>query len=540
MNYLDRISYDTGGYTVQEILSSFCNKILEIIELVNKNEEVCDETHKIIENIRNEVVPDVVDDIIKEMQDNDYFDHLVNVTLIEQLRTELTTLLNQTITDFTTRLDNKANVSLVEQLRIELNKLLNQTITGFRTRLDNFDLQLNTIKQDVEQLGNEKIPNDIFQSAVDNYIQNNNSGLVTQKKLKEFIIDSKNLIDTTKLSIGKFIWYGDGRLGDSDLYDTTDYIPILSGDKIAFSPKIRKLLEYNTSKTAIPNTLVDEIKENYVYTCKNDGYIRVTCFSDDRNIIQAEKNSSITSYEPYYIKKLENIKSINGVNVEHINGDNVQQGLKEKYGISFGDSIMRGEGNNGVGILDLLIREYGCKGSDYGVSGASIQGNLSGYYHIIDQINSNLNLNTSPDFILINGGSNDIASGRYTLGSVTNDFTFSSDNCTSIASSLDYIFGKLRSAFPSSLIIFIIVHSTPSRDFSKEKEVYDIIEKECEKWSVITANIFKHSGFNARITEQANLYTTLKETQSATHPNELGYIKWYIPSIVEILKNKLS
>ena len=43
---------------------------------------------------------------MKEMQDDGYFDSLVNVTLIEQLRTELTTLLNQTITDYTTRLDN--------------------------------------------------------------------------------------------------------------------------------------------------------------------------------------------------------------------------------------------------------------------------------------------------------------------------------------------------------------------------------------------------------------------------------------------------
>ena len=98
--------YDTGGYTVQEILSSFSEKILEIIDQVNNNEEICNETHIIIENIRNEVVPELVDGIIKKFQDNGYFDTLVNVTLIEQLRTELTTLLNQTITDFTTRLDN--------------------------------------------------------------------------------------------------------------------------------------------------------------------------------------------------------------------------------------------------------------------------------------------------------------------------------------------------------------------------------------------------------------------------------------------------
>ena len=51
-------------------------------------------------------MPELVDDIMKEMQDSGYFDSLVNVTLIENLRTELTTLLNDTITDYTNRLDN--------------------------------------------------------------------------------------------------------------------------------------------------------------------------------------------------------------------------------------------------------------------------------------------------------------------------------------------------------------------------------------------------------------------------------------------------
>ena len=69
MNLFDRIAYDCGGYTVQEILSSFSKKIFEIIDLVNKYEEVCDVAHTIIENIRNEVVPDLVEDIMKEMQD---------------------------------------------------------------------------------------------------------------------------------------------------------------------------------------------------------------------------------------------------------------------------------------------------------------------------------------------------------------------------------------------------------------------------------------------------------------------------------------
>ena len=116
MNLLDRIAYDTGGYTVQEILSSFCKKILEIIDLVNKNEEVCDEAHTIIENIRNEVVPDLVDDIMKEMEDSGYFDNLVNVTLIDNLRTELNTLLNDTISEHTTKLDNVVKKDYINAL----------------------------------------------------------------------------------------------------------------------------------------------------------------------------------------------------------------------------------------------------------------------------------------------------------------------------------------------------------------------------------------------------------------------------------------
>ena len=130
MNYLDRISYDTGGYTVQEILSSFCKKILEIIDLVNKNEEVCEETYTLIENIRNEVVPDLVDDIIKEMEDNGYFDKLVNVTLIENLRNELNTLLNDAINDFTNRLDN--NDTLIADKFLEIQNYLETQLNTLR------------------------------------------------------------------------------------------------------------------------------------------------------------------------------------------------------------------------------------------------------------------------------------------------------------------------------------------------------------------------------------------------------------------------
>ena len=134
MDLLDRMAYDSGGYTVQEILSSFCKKIIEIIDVVNKNEEVCDDARTIIENIRNEVVPELVDNIMEELQDNGYFDNLVNLTLHDNLRTELTTLLNQTITDYTTRLDNfDSQLDNIENGKAEKTELQN-----LKNRVDSF------------------------------------------------------------------------------------------------------------------------------------------------------------------------------------------------------------------------------------------------------------------------------------------------------------------------------------------------------------------------------------------------------------------
>ena len=162
MNLLDRIAYDTGGFTVQEILSSFCKKILEIIDLVNKNEEVCDESRTIIENIRNEVVPDLVDDIMKEMQDSGYFDNLVNVTLIEQLRTEITRLLNQAITDYTTRLDN---------IDSQLDKIKNNIMPNYLSEL---------LIEEITQ------PNSDFSWFKHKIYRNKNGEIYTDLKIEEY------------------------------------------------------------------------------------------------------------------------------------------------------------------------------------------------------------------------------------------------------------------------------------------------------------------------------------------------------------------
>ena len=86
MNLLDRIAYDSGGYTVQEILSSFCNKILEIVDLVNKNEEVCDEAEELLTLIKDELLPEEVKKIIEEMETDGTIEQLINIDKYNKLK----------------------------------------------------------------------------------------------------------------------------------------------------------------------------------------------------------------------------------------------------------------------------------------------------------------------------------------------------------------------------------------------------------------------------------------------------------------------
>ena len=207
MNLLDRLAYDTGGYTVQEILSSFCNKILEIIDLVNKHEEVCDEAHTLIENIRNEVVPDLVDDIMKELQDTGYFNNLVNVTLIEQLRTEVTTLLNDTITDYTTRLDN------------------------FDSQLDNNTKYVNVLSKKDGIKTDTQIFKETIQEAYDKSINITGwrSPLVIEIPSGEYRINDTIIDVNLNIEGGRFVFRGQG-------YQNT---------KIIFTPETEKFLIEN-------------------------------------------------------------------------------------------------------------------------------------------------------------------------------------------------------------------------------------------------------------------------------------------------------
>ena len=290
MNLLDRMAYDTGGYTVQEILSSFCKKILEIIDLVNKNEEVCDEAHTIIENIRNEVVPELVDDIIKEMEDNGYFDKLVNVTLIEQLRTELTELLNQAITDYTSRLDN---------LKSQMNTIMIEKANENEVRKKSVLIEEYDLGQSVKELltnGNVAV---VGERCINKINVNNNAITLNQT---DFIKQGNiNLCLFTTFESG-FINVTNGNLmGPSSEYKSTDFIAVSALNNYS-SNETLNIAFYNSSKTFVSG------KNGGTWSSpleipNNVSYIRLTYSATNNNPIFNLGDKIYTEEEPIITDK---------------------------------------------------------------------------------------------------------------------------------------------------------------------------------------------------------------------------------------------
>lgn len=316
-----------------------------------------------------------------------------------------------------------------------------------------------------------------------------------------------------------------GQITASDLYVTSALIPVFANLPVTISPRFRKFIAFDTSKIPLANTFIDGVVGNYTYAPQQDGYIRVSFYAEDGNC-QVEYSSTATSYEPFTNYLPENV-SLSKEQLANINNDSV---LKDKVFLTFGDSIMHGDGNGGIGIADLLSTSDGIIPIDKSVGGATMT-YKDGASHIIEQIqNAISDTSIKPDCILVDGLSNDVSIGA-PLGSISNSFDYVNNGYPDFAKALDYAFGLLRTSYPSVPVIYMIPHSTPSRNYDNELMYGDLARKACQKWSVPIADIYHEGNLNARIDAVKQLFAP-----DGTHPNKAGYEQCYLPLIKSIYK----
>lgn len=211
--------------------------------------------------------------------------------------------------------------------------------------------------------------------------------------------------------------------------------------------------------------------------------------------------------------------------------------LQGKKILSFGDSIMHGDGNKYVGISDLIAQKYKMTAADYSVGGATF-GAVSNRVQICDQILDAISKNETADVILINGGTNDMRKCR--PGEISDDFEYESHGRSDFASGMEYALGIIKDNFPNVPVLYVRAHNMV---FSPEvNEIYfGNMELEiCKKWSIPYADVFSDTDFNTHNTELKNKYTAClsnsrKGVGDSVHPNRIGYYKYYVPLTVDKL-----
>ncbi|MBD5585124.1 MAG: SGNH/GDSL hydrolase family protein [Clostridia bacterium] len=214
----------------------------------------------------------------------------------------------------------------------------------------------------------------------------------------------------------------------------------------------------------------------------------------------------------------------------------------------FGDSIMYGSGNNGFGVGEFLAKDYGFKLIKYCIGGAR-----TGYYEgknwIIDQVRQAISDGIKPDYIIFNGFTNDCykTDGEnydVPLGEVSSGFdgfdifAVSKEN-TTFSNCFENILCAFKKYFPNAKLLFMRPHNMGRREEVIQKVYGERAVELCKKWGVAVADIYENSGLNTFLPEHRDLYTNDSYgwgIGDSTHPNTLGYEKFYMPIIEKKLK----
>lgn len=217
--------------------------------------------------------------------------------------------------------------------------------------------------------------------------------------------------------------------------------------------------------------------------------------------------------------------------------------LRDKKVLALGDSIMYGYGNAGVGIAEMLGNQYKWELLDYARTGATV-GWLEEYAklesssgkrkNIQHQLNMSLKrLKESPDYIFINGGTNDIKRD-VPIGQLSYNGKY--DKNTYIGA-LEYIFNSLEKAYPTAQIIYIGAHSMPTKGIGMQLKFRNSAMEVCRKWNVEMVDILTHSELNTNLSyySKYTVVTPWGPLGDNVHPTKEGYEKFYLPYVIQKL-----
>lgn len=328
------------------------------------------------------------------------------------------------------------------------------------------------------------------------------------------------------------------RISDFLLSDEGQYITHVSGMGVQHI-----VLLYNDDLTF--NKLSSPYNGNKEYITSK--YYKVVLkYSDDRVItkdnIQYLIDNTIIPNKRFTNENLgygcveqQNIKSKNII-PNHLSDDVFSifgNNLGGKILLGFGDSIFAGDGNDGVGIGDIISKQNNMNLHDYSKSGATITVKTKNENDIVKQVNKAISEVESVHYILIEGGTNDATQlTADVFGTISEGYNSELDVNT-FCGAFEYCIKSLRLKYLNAKIIYIRCHNMSSRD-ERQITLGNLAIQMCEKWSIPYVDLYKEGGLNTQISEMVGVFTPPGDR---THPNKLGYETFYIPPIENKMKS---
>lgn len=196
--------------------------------------------------------------------------------------------------------------------------------------------------------------------------------------------------------------------------------------------------------------------------------------------------------------------------------------LSEKKIIILGDSVNSGAGWDG-GFANLFAEDFpNATVNNASVSGATLT-NESIYYQLVQAFQAGF----VPDYILLDGGGNDILN-EIESGTLNPDeyADASSFSTTTIVGAFERFAVNAQKYIPNAKIIFFNLYKlhpdTTNIDYATQREVWELLRQACKKYGIRYVDLWNEGNFTPYISEQFNTFMN-----DWIHINEAGYRRFW-------------
>lgn len=464
-----------------------------------------------------------IHDAIKQCYDDASIDH-DNANMEVKLARGSHDTLNERFTSVEENIKNNS-----EQLEQKANEV---DLNVERKRIDNFTrLTEGSTTGDAELIDGRVGADGTSYTLIGNNIRatskNVNSLISNVFNFKNEMI--MNLLNKDNMTDGKLIDANGHEVDQTGCSFTNEYLFLKSGETITINfATYFTIAKYGTNKVFKTNIVVNNEDLPYKYTATEDCYIRFNVYTAEKDRAMVIRGDSLPSkyvgYNQYVIKAL--------------NYDKFYNVLSGNY-LFVGDSICYGAGASEKGGYAKLISNLNPNMSykNIAVSGATICRRTEDNpgTSILNKIEEEITLNNIYKHIVLEGAINDLWNqNTWTLGSYDEYDRTSSLNELTICGAFESLIRKCKSKWEDAFIYYVIPHTI---DRKNTKLGFDTLINICKKYNVIVIDLRELSGQDVSIEYVKKTYTLTDGVGDGVHNNDLGYEKFYIKPIINILSN---